>query len=115
MILVFGGMYQGKTEFARGLIKDRGFAAPLNEPVPDFSAEIADAMDRGEDPDAYVESRIPELRGRVVLMNDYSQGLVPMGPEQRAFREACGRAMIKLAQESDEVYRVFCGIGSRLK
>jgi adenosyl cobinamide kinase/adenosyl cobinamide phosphate guanylyltransferase len=34
---------------------------------------------------------------------------------QRAYREACGRAMIRLARESEEVYRGFCGIGTRLK
>ncbi|MCR4669508.1 MAG: bifunctional adenosylcobinamide kinase/adenosylcobinamide-phosphate guanylyltransferase [Clostridia bacterium] len=108
MILVFGGMYQGKTDFARGLGKDP-------EPVPDLTAEIEQAMARGDDPDEYIEKRLPELRDRVVLVNDYSQGLVPMSPGQRAFREACGRAMIRLARESSEVYRVFCGIGTRIK
>jgi len=108
MILVFGGMYQGKTEFAESLGKGL-------EIVPDFSEEIRLAMERGDDPDAYVEARLPELAGSVVLMNDHSQGLVPMEADQRALREACGRAMIRLARESEEVYRVFCGLGSRLK
>ena len=112
MILVFGGMYQGKTDFARALSADRGQGG---DPVPDLTRDIADAMSRGEDPDEYIENRLPLFRDKIVLMNDYSQGLVPMEPEQRAFREACGRAMIRLARESEEVYRVFCGIGSRIK
>ena len=112
MILVFGGKYQGKTEFAREL--DREPETGL-DPVPDFSEEIRKVMAEGGDPDLYLESRLPELAGRVVLMNDYSQGLVPMEADQRAYREACGRAMIRLARESREVYRVFCGIGSRIK
>ena len=112
MILVFGGKYQGKTEFVRELA---GKPEAAKGPVPDFSEEIKAVMDRGEDPDEYLEKRLPELADRVVIMNDYSQGLVPMEAGQRAYREACGRAMIRLARESGEVYRVFCGIGSRLK
>lgn len=125
MILVFGGMYQGKADFARELIKERAggelprgaeaSAEPPQGTLPELTSEIEWVMAHGEDPDEYVEKRLPELRDKVVLMNDYSQGLVPMSAEQRAFREACGRAMIRLARESDEVYRVFCGIGSRLK
>ena len=46
---------------------------------------------------------------------DISQGVVPVDPLQRAWREACGRALIYLAQEAGEVYRVFCGLPERLK
>ena len=116
MILVFGGNYQGKTAFAERLIGEIEAECDISPvSVPDFSEEIREAMERGEDPDAYLEKRLPELAGRVVVMSDHSQGLVPMEAEQRAYREACGRAMIRLARESEEVYRVFCGIGTRLK
>ena len=48
-------------------------------------------------------------------MTDVSQGIVPMEPELRAFREMNGRLMLQLAAEADEVHRVFCGMGKRVK
>ena len=48
-------------------------------------------------------------------MQDMSQGIVPMDKEERAAREMNGRLMIYLAGEADEVVRVFCGIGERIK
>ena len=35
--------------------------------------------------------------------------------EDRAFREAVGRALCVIAQESDQVIRCVCGIGVRIK
>ena len=51
----------------------------------------------------------------IVIMNDVSQGLVPMDADDRSFREANGRALIRLAESATNVYRVFCGIPSRIK
>lgn len=52
---------------------------------------------------------------KVLIMTDVSQGIVPMDPELRAFREMNGRLMLRLAAEASEVHRVFCGIGKRVK
>ena len=46
---------------------------------------------------------------------DTSQGVVPMDKDVRAAREASGRLLTYLAGEADEVHRVFCGIGKRIK
>ena len=48
-------------------------------------------------------------------MTDVSQGIVPMDPALRVFREMNGRLMLRLAAEASEVHRVFCGIGKRVK
>ena len=58
---------------------------------------------------------VPAGDKRIIIMNDMSQGLVPMDAEDREYREACGRAMIKLSKAAEEVYRVFCGLGQRIK
>lgn len=74
-------------------------------------------IDRGLDSDAWIEELIEGVKEleTVIIMNDYSQGLVPMDAEDRKFREANGRAMIKLAESAENVYRVFCGIGTNIK
>ncbi len=54
------------------------------------------------------------LQGYILIGEDISQGLVPMDVEERNWREANGRLLIKLAGVAKEVYRVFVGIGKRI-
>lgn len=151
MILIFGGAYQGKLDYAKEKfnIKDDEVLnvqelcsmafekndQDLNYAVDAFMDQnsrtakciyrldlyIEFILERGLDSDAWIERLIADIKSanqseeQVIIMNDVSQGIVPMDPEERAFREANGRAMIKLAEASDEVHRVFCGIGTRIK
>jgi adenosyl cobinamide kinase/adenosyl cobinamide phosphate guanylyltransferase len=52
---------------------------------------------------------------KIFIACDVSQGLVPMDATDRAFREMMGRTLLHLSKAADEVHRVFCGIGQRLK
>ena len=54
-------------------------------------------------------------KDKVLIITDVSQGIVPMDKTTRAFREMNGRLMLYLASEAEEVWRVFCGIGKRIK
>jgi len=51
----------------------------------------------------------------IVICDDISCGVVPPDPVMRAWREAVGRSLAALSQQSCEVIRLFCGIPSRLK
>ena len=42
-------------------------------------------------------------------------GVVPLAAEDRAFREAVGRALCVIAQRAESVTRCVCGIGVRIK
>ena len=42
-------------------------------------------------------------------------GVVPMRAEDRAFREAVGRALCVIAQEAQQVTRCICSVGVRIK
>ena len=46
---------------------------------------------------------------------EVGSGVVPIDKAQRAQREAAGRLAILLAQQAQEVVRVFCGIPTRIK
>ena len=151
MIFIFGGMYQGKREFARnklGITEDMicgpeeirmWIEANLSELAGEadagetelIEAEFAEvgtgatapeeactgvtASAEAEPVAGCLDALIESLRDKTVIMNDISQGLVPMDPRDRAVREANGRLMIRLAGEADSVYRVFCGIGEKVK
>ena len=56
-----------------------------------------------------------QLVDKVIVCDDISQGLVPMDPVDRAWREMNGRALLYLAGIAESVERVFCGIPQRLK
>ena len=128
MILVFGGAYQGKTEYAQSLCGDAADKATeicdLSEGgEPDFTKEIITGLDafalrcvqEGVSPADYFRERRTQWEHCVLVATDISQGVVPIDAGLRAAREANGRLLIYLAEEAKQVHRVFCGIGKRIK
>lgn len=106
-----------------------GASGPQN-PIaqdPEFTADIISGLEKfvwnccGEEPEQRIEAadRMRELRSlwqdRILVMTDVSQGIVPMDARTRAYREMNGRMMLYLASEAEEVWRVFCGIGRRIR
>lgn len=125
MILVFGGAYQGKTEYALELTgADAAAVCDVSEGrQPDFTKKIIRGLDgfaaacaqRGEDPAEFFRTHRQAWEGCVLVATDISQGVVPIDAGMRAAREANGRLLIYLAKEAEQVHRVFCGIGKRIK
>ena len=125
MVLIFGGAYQGKLDFAmkKFNIKDTDIFTCTDDSLPDFSKKIIDRAELfflkcvkdGIEPRDILCENINMLQDKIVIARDISQGIVPIDPVQRAWREASGRAMMYLAGEAEEVYRVFCGLSEKLK
>lgn len=125
MVLIFGGAYQGKLDFAmkKFNIKDTDIFTCTEDSFPDFSKKIIDRAELfflkcvkdGIEPRDILCENINILQDKIVIARDISQGIVPIDPVQRAWREASGRAMMYLAGEAEEVYRVFCGLSEKLK
>lgn len=121
MIFVFGGAYQGKREFAESTFSIKEGEDRL---IDNLNEWIRNLVEDGRDSDAGIDALIADVKKReqelsgqevVIIMDDISQGLIPMDAVDRAYREANGRAMIKLAREATAVYRIFCGIGTKIK
>ena len=72
-------------------------------------------IEQGIEPSEYFASQQGEWKDSILIVTDVSQGVVPIDSRVRAAREANGRLMIYLAKEADQVHRVFCGIGKRIK
>lgn len=125
MILIFGGAYQGKLDYALETFHLTGDDVYRCSRDKEISLEkkvicgledfvYAHAADGVEAKDQLALAR-DGLQDKILIADDISQGLVPMDPVDRAYREMMGRTLIWLAREADSVYRVFCGLGQQLK
>lgn len=126
MKLIFGGAYQGKLDYAKNTYKltDRDVhQCDMESMVINFDRKIIAGLDKfvlacikeGVNAKECLEDNIEKLRDKIIICDDISQGVVPLDPKERAWREMTGRCMIYLGQEADEVIRVFCGIGNQVK
>lgn len=121
MILITGGRYQGKLEYARERfgLRDEDICTG----GVDFSRRCLAYVDRyaldcvrgGIEPADVFRENPEAWRDSVIIVTDISSGVVPVDPVLRAWREAVGRMNIYLAGQADEVWRLFCGLPQRLK
>ena len=105
MKLYIGGAWQGQEELARRENPESGIITDFQEIMRQHTGdarEFARAFCQAH-PDA------------VVTANEVGSGIVPLDREERAWREACGRALCVLAEHAGQVTRVVCGIGVRIK
>ena len=109
MKLYVGGVCQGQEELARS-------ENPGCEVFADFHETIRSAVLRdGQEPSKFAQRFCAEHPGAIVVANEVGAGVVPITREDRAFREAVGRALCVIAQKADSVTRCVCGIGVRIK
>lgn len=108
MKLYIGGAYQGQLELARTENPDALI-------LEDFHEAVQKAMQRGEDVRAFAQGVVAAYPEAVIVANEVGAGVVPVQAQERAFREAVGRALCVIAQEAQQVTRVVCGIGVRIK
>lgn len=53
--------------------------------------------------------------GCVIICDEVGNGIVPVDGFEREYRERTGRLLVRLAAEAEEVVRVICGIGQKIK
>ena len=120
MILIFGGAYQGKLEYAKehwNFSDDDVFFCEENLTI-DLSKKVICGLEKVvyacvckgvETKDVLAEYDVP-LDDKILIADDISQGVVPIEPDRRAWRESVGRTLLWLGKNADEVHRVFCGL-----
>ena len=118
MILVIGGAYQGKLDFAKETLGVSEIFT-CTGPEIDFSKtciyQIEEFTAHHPDPVAYFRDHRDRWQDSVLIMQDIFCGVVPMGAENRAWRQKTGRLAQYLSGEADRVSRIFCGLEHRLK
>ena len=120
MILIIGGAYQGKLDFAKetfGITDADVFTCTADE--IDFSKQciykIENFVYESQDPVSYFQTHLEEWKDSVLILQDIFCGVVPMGAENRSWRQRTGRLAQYLSKEATQVSRIFCGLEQRLK
>ena len=120
MILIIGGAYQGKLGFAKEAIGiTDADVYTCDSGVIDFSKrciyKIEEFTMHHPDPISYFEANREAWQNSILIVQDIFCGVVPMGAENRAWRQRTGRLAQYLSKEAAQVSRIFCGLEQRLK
>lgn len=109
MIFIIGGAYQGKTEYAKIHF---GKEYKIENC---YHLKVKEQMQAGLEPLEEAEKLLNENEKLVVVSDEIGYGLVPIDAFERAYREKSGRVNCYFASEAEQVIRVVCGIGTRIK
>ena len=122
MILITGGAFQGRTEYAKKRfslsdadILDCGscdLSGLTNARcITRFELAVKRLIGDNTDPLAFAA----KLNCEVVIMTEIGCGIIPLEKSEREWREATGRAGCILADKAAEVIRMCCGIPTVIK
>ena len=124
MKFITGGAYQGKLEYAKKLYPDAewadGTGCSLQEllscgAVDHFHLFVRRWLQAGKTPQELTGEILDKNRELIVVCDEIGCGLVPTDAFEREYRESAGRICTELVKHADEVYRVTCGAGVRLR
>lgn len=126
MIFVIGGVFQGKTEFVleRFQIQDQdminGEDCALDQiytakAINHFERLMKRLLQNKVELYQIVDKLIDENNNCIVISTEIGCGLVPIDQFEREYREIVGRMCCKIAKSSSKVYRVQCGIATKIQ
>lgn len=124
MKLIIGGAYQGKLDYVLNNYnvntifncKEDCVALDLDSDVIyGFEKFVLNQVKNGNDVLEIVNKNLKYLENKIIICDDISCGVVPISNETRQWREKLGQILVILSKNSEEVIRVFCGIGTKIK
>ncbi len=134
MKLIIGGYSQGKLNYVLRKIGENEYQicdGTLSDDIKSDTEEadstntiiiinhlhtfIKTSMQRGENPKESILNFITKYPDCILISDEIGNGIVPMDAFEREYREQTGRILIELAKEAEEVIRVICGIGQKIK
>ena len=132
MKLVIGGYVQGKLDYVLdGSAVQDFYIADSELPnaeqlqwaedngktviVNHFHEWMRASIRQGKNAEQEILEFISNAPGCIVISDEIGNGIVPIDSFEREYRERTGRILVKLAEQADEVVRVICGIGQRIK
>lgn len=80
-----------------------------------FHKWVKECMLRGGSPRNETEAFLARNPESILISDEIGNGIVPTDAFEREYREQTGRILVFLADQADEVVRVICGIGQRIK
>lgn len=127
MKLIIGGYAQGKLAYAltkygtdQCLVWDGELPEEVEESekqiiIDHFHNWVKDCMIKGGSPEAEMSRFLKKFPDCMILCDEIGNGIVPMEAFEREYRERTGRIVVELAKRAEEVVRVICGIGQKIK
>lgn len=127
MILIIGGAYEGKTEYAEktlGISESEildGRKCDLREvhfakAVNNFHVLIKRLLeDNRINTNEFIDEIYSVNPDITIISDEIGCGIIPLEKSERLWREETGRACCKAAELSDVVVRINCGIPSVIK
>ena len=114
IILITGGAFQGKKEFAKERFPDIPVLSDIHLLIRE---DLLNGMDEsGIKKDIFSKIKEGAIDGRIVVISDdIGYGIVPIDPFERSWREVTGRIVSEIAKESECFFRVTAGIEERIK
>lgn len=127
MKLVIGGCAQGKLQYALlkyqleetavwdGVLPDEKEIRTKVVVINHFHQWVRQSLLQGENPEEKARAFVERHRDCIIISDEIGNGIVPAEAFEREYRERNGRILIQLAWEAEEVERVICGIGQKIK
>ena len=132
MKLVIGGYAQGKRAYVMQQIGEKPVVVYDGE-VPRRMEEegttkkkqqmvldhmhlwVKKQVEEWGNPEEEIMTFVDNFPDCIILCDEIGNGIVPADPLEREYRERTGRILIGLAKRAEEVERVICGMGQRIK
>ncbi len=127
MKLIIGGTAQGKLEYVllkydvqKNMVWDgvlpndrelNGNIVIMNH----FHQWVKSRMVSGGCPEDEIMSFLDCNEDCIIICDEIGNGIVPIDPFEREYRERTGRILVQLAKRAEEVERIICGIGQKVK
>ena len=127
MKLIIGGTAQGKLEYVllkydvqKNMVWDGVLPndRKLNKNIVvinHFHQWVKSRMVSGGCPEDEIMSFLDCNEDCIIICDEIGNGIVPIDPFEREYRERTGRILVKLAMRAEEVERIICGIGQKIK
>lgn len=127
MKLVIGGYAQGKLNYVLGkydVEASKIFDGEIPENIEEeqgtvvinyFHNWVRKNIAYDGCPEKEIFEFVEKYPNCVIISDEIGNGIVPVEAFEREYRERTGRILVHLAKKAEEVERVICGIGQKIK
>lgn len=123
MTFIYGGKYQGKLAYAKGLVEkpitvdetDDTLLIGNANIINNFDLIIKEFIDNGVDIYKFIDMNLENFKDKVIIGNEIGLGVVPIKKEERKLRDEVGFAYQILVEKSNTVIKIWNGLPIILK
>ena len=127
MKLIIGGYAQGKLSYVLqkynlkksmiwdGVIPDENEMQEETVVINHFHSWVKSRILNGSCPEQEILFFLEKYPNCVIISDEIGNGIIPLEPFEREYRERTGRILVELASRAEEVERVICGMGQKIK